>query len=121
MSKLPRKFCDNQIECSDRKGVYSCMGHLNEGWVPVCDFDESQIYIRDYKDGNNKVHYEFEIKTERLGGDGICRDFGITPKVGRDIISKSKRGQKIKSELERQIQEGIEDKKIRKEIMKKHI
>jgi len=89
---MARKFCDSQTQCSDKpKGTYTCTAHLNENRAPDCNLRESDIYFTHYKDGEEKIHYRFQIKFDvpkNSAGDGVCRDFRILPDVKKDLIAK---------------------------------
>ena len=67
------------------------MGHLNEARVPTCNLNESDIKLVSYQDGKEQTHYKFQIgfeMPENSVGDGVCRDFKITPEVKNSLIDK---------------------------------
>ena len=85
---LPKKFCGNQTECSDRKGVYSCLDSLNKGRVPICYYEESQISVNSYEDYKKETHRELQIQREIAGEDGVCRYFEPTLRIKRKFKDK---------------------------------
>ena len=85
---MSRKFCKNQIQCSDRpKEIYSCMGHLAEGHVHDCTYNESQIYLDSYEYRGETIN-RFKIAKIFLGHcySGICEDFDILLGVEKNYL-----------------------------------
>ena len=94
--KRPEKVCIHQIVCVDKekeetpKDRYHCQSRLLECHNCTCPYNLSHISATSYLDGKEERHFHFKIQTPgpHTGGDGVCQDFRILPKVRKSLISK---------------------------------